>query len=116
MTPMRSSLAVGVVAGLVVGLLTSLSPVIAIAAILAVLVATVISVGQRAEPTRTIRMAGALVGAGAVLLIEMVNTAMACFDTEDFCGNANVWPLAAFAVVTIGMGAVASVVALRTAR
>jgi hypothetical protein len=112
---MRSSFVLGVVTGVVLGLRTSRSPVIAIAAILAVFVATVISVGQRREPTRTIQLAGALVGAGAVLAFGTFNTVAACVDTEDFCGNADVWPLGAFAVVTIGMGAMATVAALRTA-
>ncbi len=113
---MGSGLALGVATGLVLGLLTSLSPVIAIVAILALLVGAVISVGRHQEPTHTIQMAGALMGAGAVLLYGTYNTVAACFDTPDFCGNANVWPLGAFAVVTVVIGAAAGVVALRTAR
>ena len=62
-------------------------------------------------------MAGVLVGAGAVLLLGTFNTVAACLDTDDFCGNANVWPLAAFAVFTIGAGVAAvGAVAFRTAR
>jgi hypothetical protein len=102
---------------LVLGLLTSLSPFIAIAAILALVVWTLINVGRRRETSRTMLLAGTLLGAGAVLLFGALNTVAACVDTSDFCGNANVWPMGAFAVVTIGVGTVAAgVTAFRTAR
>ena len=62
------------------------------------------------------QLAGTLVGAGAILLYGAINTVAACINTDDFCGNANVWPLGALAVVTIGAGATATtVVALRSA-
>jgi hypothetical protein len=111
----RSSLAptflLGVATGLLLGLLASLSPFIAIVAIVAVLVATVLSVGQRADPSRTMQLAGTLVGAGAWLFYGAINTVAACINTDDFCGNANVLPLGVFAVVTIGAGAIATAVA-----
>ena len=60
-------------------------------------------------------MAGTLIGAGAVLAYGAINTVAACINTDDFCGNANVWPLGAFALVTIGAGAIATaVVAVRS--
>lgn len=111
----RSSLAprllLGVATGLLLGLLTSLSPVTAIVAILAVLVCTAMSVRRRADPSRIMPWAGTLIGAGALLLFGAVNTVAACINSDDFCGNANVWPLGALAVVTIGAGAIATAVA-----
>ena len=112
----RSELAprllLGVATGLLLSLLTSLSPVIAIVAVLAVLVAVVIGVLRRIDTSRIIGLAGTLIGVGAVLVYGVVNTVTACFDTDDFCGNANVWPLGALAVVTVGVGAVAAAVAI----
>jgi hypothetical protein len=108
-------LPLGIATGLLVGLLTSLSPFLAIVAIVVVLVGTVMSVRQRADPSRTMQLAGTLVGAGAILLYGAINTVAACINTDDFCGNANVWPLGALAVVTIGAGAIATaVVAFRS--
>jgi hypothetical protein len=100
----------GFATGLLLGLVTSLSPVIAIVAILAVLVGTVLNV-RRADASRSMQLAGTLVGAGAVLSYGAINTVAACINTADFCGNANVWPLGVLAVVTIGTGTVAAAVA-----
>ena len=97
---------------MLLGLLTSLSPVIAVVAILVVLVGAVMGILRRADSSRVIHLAGTLVGVGALLVYGVVNTMTACFDTDDFCGNANVWPLGALAVVTVGAGAVAAVVAV----
>ena len=102
----------GVATGLLVGLLTSLSPVIAVVAILMVLVAVVIGVLRRVDSSRIIQLAGTLIGVGALLVYGVVNTMTACFETDDFCGNANVWPLGALAVVTVGAGTVAAAVAV----
>jgi hypothetical protein len=112
----RSELAprllLGVATGLLLGLLTSLSPVIAVVAMLAVLVAAVIGVLRRADSSRIVQLAGTLLGVGAFLVYGVVNTVTACFDTDDFCGNANVWPLGALAVATIAVGTVAAAVAV----
>jgi hypothetical protein len=97
---------------LLLGLLTSVSPVIAVVAIVAVLVAAVIGVLRRADSSRLIQSAGTLVGVGALLFYGVINTVTACFDTDDFCGSANVWPLGALALVTVGVGAVAAAVAV----
>ena len=106
----------GVGAGVLLGLLTaSLSPVIGIVVILVVLVGTVGGLRAGADPSRMI-LAGTLVGAGAVLLVGAINTFVACSATIDFCGDANLWPLAALAAVTFGVGMVAAVVAFRTPR
>jgi hypothetical protein len=114
---MGPRLVLGFATGLLLGLLTSLSPLIAIVAILAVLVGTLVGVGQRQDSSRTLLMAGTLVGAGAVLLFGAINTVAACRETDDFCGNANVWPLLAFAMVSVGVGILAAgAVAIRTNR
>ncbi len=111
-TELPPRLLLGVATGLLLGLLTSLSPVIAVVAILAVLVAAVIGILRRADSSRIIQLAGTLVGIGALLVYGVVNTVTACFDTDDFCGNANVWPLGALALVTVGVGAVAAAMAV----
>ena len=108
---MAPRLLLGVATGLLLGLLTSLSPFIAIVAILAVLVGTVMSLRRRADPSRTMQWAGTLIGVGAFLSYGTVNTVAACINTDDFCGNANVWPLGALAAVTLGTGAIAAAVA-----
>jgi hypothetical protein len=105
-------LLLGVATGLLVGLLTSLSPVIAVVAMLAVLVAAVIGVLRHADSSRLIEFAGTLLGVGAFLVYGVISTVTACFDTDDFCGNANVWPLGALALVIVGTGAVAAAIAV----
>jgi hypothetical protein len=109
---LAARLLLGVATGLLLGLLTSLSPVIAVVAMVAVLVAAVIDILRRADSSRLIQLAGTLVGVGAILVYGVVNTVTACLDTDDFCGNANIWPLGALAVVTVGAGTVAAAVAL----
>ncbi len=84
---MGPRLALGVATGLLLGLLTSLSPVIAIVAILALLVWMLIGVGRRREPSRTILIAGTLLGAGTVLLYGVINTVDACVATDDFAAT-----------------------------
>ena len=113
--PVAPRFVLGVATGLLLGILISVSPFAAIVAILAVLVGAVIGVGRRADPSRTMLMAGTLVGAGAFLFYAAINTVAACLNTDDFCGNANVWPMGALAVVTVGAGVVVTaVVAFRS--
>jgi hypothetical protein len=96
--------------GLLVSLLVSLSPVVVVVVVVAVLIATVIGVAMDLDPSRSMFLAGVLVGAGTLFLYGVINTIAACSVTEDFCGNANVWPLTVLALVTIGGGALAAVV------
>ena len=104
----------GAATGLLIALLVSLSPVLVVVAVAAVLIATVISIAQDAEMPRTMALAGTLVGAGTLFLYGSVNTFAACVGTDDFCGNANVWPLTLLALATIGCGAAtAAIVASR---
>jgi hypothetical protein len=86
--------------------------VIAVVAILAVLVGTVVGIVRRADWSRIVQSAGTLIGVGVFLVYGVINTVTACFDTDDFCGNANVWPLGALALVTVGTGAVAAAIAV----
>jgi hypothetical protein len=103
----------GAATGLLLGLLTtSLSPVIGIVAILALLIGTLNGVRPGADPSRTILMAGTLIGAGAVLVYGAINTFAACSATIDFCGDANLWPSAALAAATFGVGMVVAPVAV----
>ncbi|HEV8402357.1 MAG TPA: hypothetical protein VGQ31_04920, partial [Candidatus Limnocylindrales bacterium] len=69
-----------------------------------------------ADPSGSMSLAGGLVGAGAIFLFGTINTIAACSGTDDFCGNANVWPLGAFALLTIATGAVAAFVVARRIR
>lgn len=103
----------GVVTGLLLGLLTALSPFAAILAIAGVLVITVINVVRGGDTSRTLLLAGTLVGAGIFLLYGAANTTSSCINTDDFCGNVNIWPLSALAVITIAVGAVATAVVAR---
>jgi uncharacterized membrane protein len=100
----------GIATGLLIGLLASLSPVLVVVAVVAVLISAAIGVVQHIDTRRSMLLAGALVGAGAIFLYGVINTIAACIVTDDFCGNANVWPLAVIALVTIGGGVAAAVV------
>ena len=100
----------GVATGLLVGLLIVLSPVVVIVALVGVLIATVGGIAQEHDRLRSMVLAGVLVGIGALLLYGAVSTIAACNGTEDFCGNANPWPLAVLALGTIGVGAIGAVV------
>jgi hypothetical protein len=83
---------------------------VVVVAVVGVLAAVVISVAQDVDPRRAMLLAGAPVGAGTVFLYGVINTIAACVVTDDFCGNANVWPLAVLALAAIGGGVAAAVV------
>jgi len=106
-------LLLGVATGLLLGLLLSLSPIAAVVAVAVVLGITIISVVRRGDSSRTLLLAGTLVGVGIFSLYAVVNTTTSCIDTDDFCGNANIWPLSAMAVITIAVGAVAAAIVAR---
>jgi hypothetical protein len=103
----------GAVLAIVIGVLPAsgyvLAPVllVALAAILVL------------RPIRYSRLAGfggVLVGAGALFLYGVVNTVVACARTSDFCGQANVLPLFAVAVVMLGTGGLVAAAASKHAR
>jgi hypothetical protein len=106
-TPVGPSFLLGVGTGVLLGLFTSLSPVVAIAAIGLILVITAIGFRSGAKASRSMFLGGTLVGSGVILGLGAANTIGACVNTDDFCGNANIWPLAAFAVLAIAAGALA---------
>jgi len=108
--PTWRDLVLGVTTGLLVGLLVSLSPVLVVVAVVALLIATVIGIARDMHRSRSMFLAGALVGTGALFLYGVINTIAACSVTDDFCGNANVWPLAVLALATLGGGVVGAVV------
>jgi hypothetical protein len=103
----------GVATGLLAGLLISLSPVLAVVGVVAALILAFVGIARRADPPRSMFVAGLLVGAGGLLLVGAINTIASCSTTDDFCGNANVWPLSLLAIATTGGGAIAAAVARR---
>lgn len=103
-------LAVGLAAGALLSLLASFMPILAIVGVGLAMVAT--WVGFFTRPTRFPALAGATLGAGVVLLWGLVMTVQSCLQTSNFCGDANLTPLLAFAGVAAATGAIGSVVAL----
>jgi hypothetical protein len=85
-------------------------PILAIVGVGLAMVAT--WVGFFTRPTRFPALAGATLGAGVVLLWGLVMTVQSCLQTSNFCGDANLTPLLAFAGVAAATGAIGSVVAL----
>lgn len=67
-------------------------------------------------PDSVATSAGILVGMGSILLLGSGNTYLACRQTEDFCGNANVIPLTGYAVVLLVVGVLAAVTTVRRAQ
>jgi hypothetical protein len=106
-TPLGPSFLLGAGTGVLLGVFTSLSPVIAIVALGLVLVVTAIGMRSDAKASRSVFLGATLIGSGVVLGLGAANTIGACVNTEDFCGGANVWPLAAFAVLAIAAGTLA---------
>ena len=107
-------LGVGIGAGVLLGLLTSLIPIVAIIGIGALVIATWIGLAVRRR--RMGLLAGATLGSGLFLLWGAYTTIQSCSQTSNFCGDANVLPLLAFAAAGVGTGVVASLVSLRRAR
>jgi hypothetical protein len=98
----------GLAAGLLLGIFTAVLPVVAIVLVIALLVFTVARSVSGARPDHAVALAGVLLGTGSVLLYGAVSTTLSCLNTRDFCGNANVWPLLALAVVCLLVGATAA--------
>lgn len=89
--PFGRWLPLGIGTGVLLGLFTSLSPVVALIGVGLVAVMTALGVRRRDNPARSVLLAGTLLGAGATLLFGAINTVAACMNTDDFCGQANVW-------------------------
>ena len=108
---MIAQLGIGVAGGVLLALLMSLVPVAAVVAIGVLVATTWIQLARRRE--QVAMLAGATLGSGLALLLMVTTTVQSCSQTSDFCGNANVVPLLAFAVIALGSGLVASLAAFR---
>jgi hypothetical protein len=103
--------AIGTAAGVVIGLFISILPVVTIGLIVVVAVATWISFVRREGGDHHLGLAGMSLGSGSVLLYAAASTFQSCTQTDDFCGNANIAPLIAFALFGLASGVIVSVVA-----
>ncbi len=103
-----------IVPGLVIGVVLGLIGVVLVPFAL-VLVPLALLTGAKAlrevplDRRRSAGSAGVLVGAGTVFMFGASNTVAACAGTEDFCGNTNIVPLLAFALLTLSCGVVVSI-------
>ena len=107
----------GFVVGLVVGLLLALVSLVLLPITLALVPLGLLAsaMALREVPLNRPVSAGSaafLLGVGAVLMFGALNTVGACAGTEDFCGNANIVPLFAFALVTLTCGVFASILTI----
>lgn len=103
----------GMATGFLLAVLASLIPVVAILGIAVLVAATWIAVARGRPRERVASLAGISLGAGIVLLYGAVSTIRSCSETANFCGDANVVPLAALALVTVASGLFALIVLVR---
>lgn len=114
--PLPASFALGIGAGVLVGVLISVLPIVSFAFLLGALLVTAIAVARKDAP-RASFASGVLVAIGSYLTFGAISSIAACSKTDDFCGQANIWPLALFGIVTLGAGAVgAAITAFRQRR
>ncbi len=104
---------VGMAAGVLLAVMTSLIPVVAILGIAALSATTWIAVARGRPHMQVASLAGISLGAGIVLLYGAVSTVQSCSQTANFCGNANVVPLAALALGAVASGLFASIALVR---
>jgi hypothetical protein len=104
---------IGIATGVLLSLLLAISPFAAVIAIVLVGLAVLIRLVGRKERGPTMVLAGTLVGIGAVMAYGVAMTVQSCAQTDNFCGDANVWPLAALAAVSIGVGIAGSIAVAR---
>lgn len=105
---------VGVAVGVLLGLLTSLAPIFAILAVGALLIGTWIALARH-QP-RLAALAGITLGSSLVFLWGVATTVQACSETANFCGDTNVLPLVAFAVVGLATGLIGAIASVRRAK
>lgn len=103
--------ALGVATGLLVGILTAILPVIVVGAVAVIAVVLVVRLIVRAGVDATVMLAGTLLGAGIVYAYGVYHTVQACAQTTDFCGDANVTPLAIVAALAIAGGITGAIAA-----
>ena len=99
-------LLLGFLLGAVLGVLgVSFAPVLVLLMPVLALVVSVMALRESpADIQRSAGGAGLLLGLGAVFAYGVGNTFLACRGTDDFCGNANIVPLLALAVLTLACG------------
>lgn len=105
----------GCATGFLIAVLTSILPVATIALSLALTAMTLVALRRR-DTRRTAGLAGILVGLGTILFLGAANTVVSCSQTDNFCGNANVAPLFAYAAALIGIGLGAAVIVAKSSR
>jgi hypothetical protein len=98
---------VGLATGLLLGILLAVSPVAAVVGVFLIGGTLVFHLMQQRDRNTTMVLAGTLVGAGIFMVYAVAVTVRSCADTADFCGEADVAPLAALAAVSLlaGVGA-----------
>jgi hypothetical protein len=108
----------GLLLGLAGGLLTDLMPVVGLGLIVLGVITLLIRAKAvaGARPRELATAGGFLIGSGALFLYYSWNTISACANTDDFCGNANVVPLLAAAIVLLVVGFVMAGGAVASAR
>jgi hypothetical protein len=104
----------GVGLGLALAVLAVAYPVAGVSILLLVIgVELVLGLLPRVRPLRLALASGALIGSGIALTYGTANTYGACLQTANFCGNANLVPLAASALVAIVAGVLVGIAATR---
>lgn len=98
--------AVALVAGLVAGYIAARIPVLGLPFALAAPILLTVRAAREDQrsPQRFAEISGVLLGTGGVFLLGALNTVAACLPTSDFCGEANVAPLLALALVMLVLG------------
>jgi hypothetical protein len=112
--PNADSLIVGVLLGVALAVPTAVFPISGlpiVAGLLLVLASTLVA--RPVALGRLASIAGVLIGAGLLYLYGVANTVAACWQTADFCGQANVLPLLGLALSLILVGTLIGTATLR---
>jgi hypothetical protein len=96
----------GMFLGLTLGMFGLILPVLGLPGLVAIVVA---AVGYGLWPSlSSLRLgfaSGILVGLGGLFAYGAANTYLACAETTDFCGGADIVPIAALGALAMGAGA-----------
>lgn len=103
-----------VLLGVVLGLAAGLLPIL-LGTAGAVLAAGFVLLALLTRPGWA-TVSGIAAGFGAVWLYGTFNTYRACQPTADFCGDANIWPIAALAAGSLAFAAFSAAMAIRSSR
>jgi hypothetical protein len=109
----RFGVAIGV--GLLLAVLIDLWPAAGFPlALLTIAVLVLKTLSRRPlDSYRLIEVAGVTLGVDALFLYGLARGLAVCGQSQDFCGNANLVPLAALTAALIGLGLTAAAVAYR---